>query len=60
MFGKIGTYIRGVRTEMGKVTWPARDSLLESTSITLLLSIVLAAFIFVVDLVVSRLINLII
>ena len=60
MFKRFGDYLRGVRTEMAKVTWPSREQLVESTSITLLLSMMLAIFIFVVDLIISRFINLII
>ncbi|MCB2201123.1 preprotein translocase subunit SecE [bacterium] len=60
MFKRIGEYIRGVRTEMAKVTWPSREQLIESTTITLVLSIVLAIFIFSADLIISRFINLII
>jgi len=60
MFRKIGEYLRGVRTEMSKVTWPTREQLVESTSITLLLSLILALFIFVADIIISRFINLII
>lgn len=60
MFKRIGDYLRGVRTEMAKVTWPSREQLIESTTITLVLSIVLAIFIFSADLIISRFINLII
>jgi preprotein translocase subunit SecE len=60
MFKKIANYLQGVRTEMGKVTWPERSQLMESTGITLLLSIVLAIFIFAIDFVISRIINLVI
>lgn len=60
MFKKIGDYLRGVRTELGKVTWPTREQLMESTAITLTLSIILAIFIFVADIIISRIINFII
>ncbi len=60
MFNKISGYLQSVRTEMGKVTWPARESLIESTGITLLLSIILAIFVFIVDIILSRIINVVI
>ncbi len=60
MFNKISGYLQSVRTEMGKVTWPARESLIESTGITLLLSIILAIFVFIVDMILSRIINVVI
>ncbi|RJP73223.1 MAG: preprotein translocase subunit SecE [Candidatus Zixiibacteriota bacterium] len=49
MIKKISTYLTDVRTEMSKVSWPSREELMESTSIVILLSIVLAIFIFIVD-----------
>lgn len=57
MFKKIGGYLTGVRTEMSKVSWPGREQLIESTGITLALSVVLALFIFFMDQIISRLIN---
>jgi preprotein translocase subunit SecE len=57
MFKKIGNYLAGVQTEMSKVNWPNRESLMESTAITLVLSIVLAIFIFLTDQIISRVIN---
>ena len=49
MFGKIGQFIGEVRVEMGKVTWPTRDELKSSTTVVLILSLVLAGFIYIVD-----------
>lgn len=60
MFKKAVNYISNVRNEMSKVTWPTRPVLIESTGITLLLSIMLAIFIFGADWIISRFINLII
>jgi len=44
---------------MGKVTWPTRDELTASTTIVLVVSLSLALFIYVVDSVLSTLMNLI-
>jgi preprotein translocase subunit SecE len=60
MFAKIGNYLRGVRVEMAKVNWPSREELMESTVVTLVLSLILALFIFSADLIISRVINFII
>jgi preprotein translocase subunit SecE len=49
MIQKMTTYLTDVRTEMSKVSWPSKDELMESTSIVILLSIVLAIYIFVID-----------
>ncbi len=60
MFKKVAEYIQNVRAEMSKVTWPTRGVLLESTGITLMLSVMLAIFIFAADFIISRVIQLII
>ncbi|HEB84357.1 MAG TPA: preprotein translocase subunit SecE [Bacteroidetes bacterium] len=60
MFRRIAEYLKSVRVEMNKVTWPSREQLVESTGITLLLSLVLAIFVFLADMIISRLINLLI
>jgi preprotein translocase subunit SecE len=46
---KITEFINGVTKEMKKVTWPTKDELRDSTTVVLVSSIVIAAFIFVVD-----------
>ena len=59
MFKKVITYLKDVRQEMSKVTWPTRGELWESTVIVLVLSGILALFIFTTDLGLSRLIKII-
>ncbi len=54
---KLLNYLRSVRVEMSKVTWPPRDQLVESTGITLFLSTLVAVFIFIVDKVISGALN---
>ncbi|MBC8366121.1 preprotein translocase subunit SecE [bacterium] len=49
MITKIRNYIREVWLEMGKVTWPTRDELKESTRVVIVGSIFLTLFIFVID-----------
>jgi preprotein translocase SecE subunit len=41
MFNKLAAYIKDVRTEMTKVSWPTRAELIESTRIVLVLALVL-------------------
>jgi len=53
MFRKIVTYLSQVRTEMSKVSWPARREMMESTRIILILTFILAMAVFVVDRVLS-------
>ena len=53
MFTKLRTYLREVWLEMGKVTWPTRDELKESTRVVIIGSILLTIFIFLIDRVMS-------
>jgi preprotein translocase subunit SecE len=59
MFKKVIAYLKDVRQEMSKVTWPTRGELWESTIIVLVLSGILALFIFTTDLGLSRLLKII-
>jgi preprotein translocase subunit SecE len=47
-------YIRDVRVEMSKVTWPTRDELRESTIVVLVMVAVMTVFIGIVDWILSR------
>lgn len=40
-----GAYLREVRSELKKVSWPAKDEVISSTIIVLILLVVLSAFI---------------
>lgn len=59
MKDKVIKYIKETVVELEKVTWPTKDELIGSTSVTIFVSIILAAFIFVVDQGLSRLISLV-
>ncbi|MEA3489953.1 MAG: preprotein translocase subunit SecE [Candidatus Omnitrophota bacterium] len=54
---KFGKFIGQVRTEMKKVSWPSKQELLSSTLVVLVSTMILAAFIGMCDLVLSRIIN---
>ncbi|MFH1011334.1 MAG: preprotein translocase subunit SecE [bacterium] len=60
MIKKLIAYLSDVRTEMGKVSWPTRAELMESSKLVLYLSFILAVLIFLADNILSRLINLVI
>lgn len=59
MIGKISQFVKDVKLEMNKVTWPTRDELTASTTIVLVVSLALAVFIFVADFLLSRIMDLI-
>ncbi|MHB8792616.1 MAG: preprotein translocase subunit SecE [Thermoleophilia bacterium] len=54
-----GQFLREVRVEMSKVTWPGREELIQSTMVVLLAVVLAGTFIAILDLVFSRLIGLI-
>jgi preprotein translocase subunit SecE len=49
MVNKIKNYLKDVQTEMGKVSWPAKPELWESTVIVIVLSLILAVYVFGID-----------
>ena len=57
MLEKIKQFFKEVRSELTKVTWTSREELIYSTIIVIVVSIVLAIFIGVVDVVLSSLAN---
>jgi preprotein translocase subunit SecE len=46
---KIVKFIKEVRAEGSKVTWPSREELIGSTIVTVVTTIIVSLFIFVVD-----------
>ena len=52
---KISQFLREVRIELSKVTWPTRKDTIASTSVVLVIVILIAAFLGIVDLGLSRL-----
>jgi preprotein translocase subunit SecE len=54
---KIITFFREVYKEMNKVTWPTREELKESTTIVIVVCLVLAAFTYVVDMAVTKILQ---
>ncbi|NLI14929.1 MAG: preprotein translocase subunit SecE [candidate division Zixibacteria bacterium] len=56
---KITKFLKEVRQELTKVAWPSKDELRDSTIVVIVLSILLSAFIGVVDFGLSRITTLI-
>ena len=57
MIKKVKKFSTEVQIEMGKVSWPTWDELKGATYIVLSVAIMVAAFLFVVDLVLNKLMN---
>jgi preprotein translocase subunit SecE len=54
MKDKIINFFDDVYKEMGKVTWPTQAELRESTMVVLVVCLLISAFVYVVDTVVSK------
>jgi len=57
MFKKIKQFLDSVQFEMKKVSWPTWEELKGSTYVVLSLSLLIAVFLFVVDMVLTRILN---
>ena len=51
---KILGFFNDVYKEMSKVTWPKQEELRESTVVVLLVCLVIAAFVYLIDTIVSQ------
>jgi preprotein translocase subunit SecE len=59
MIERLKTYLAETRTELKKVTWPTRQELRESTRVVIVSTIIVTAFIGVVDQILSRIVKLV-
>ena len=53
MWDKLTSFVKEVRAELTKVSWPTREDLLSSTGVVLAFSAVFAVFIGMFDLIIS-------
>jgi len=60
MFQGFLQYLRNSRAELGRVTWPTRKEVIQSTQATLLFVVITALFLLVADVTLGNLIKLII
>jgi preprotein translocase subunit SecE len=49
MFNKIKKFLNDVYQELQKVAWPSKEELMGSTAVVIIMSVIVAAFIGVVD-----------
>ena len=59
MANKAANFLKEIKLEMTKVSWPTRDELIGSTVIVLVSLAILSAFIGACDLVLSKIVNII-
>ena len=53
MWNKLTNFVKDVRAEFSKVSWPTREDLVSSTGVVLVFSAVFAVFIGIFDLIIS-------
>lgn len=58
MIKKTQRFLEDVKREMGKVSWPTHNELINSTFIVILVSIIFTIFIFLADIIVSNVVTL--
>jgi preprotein translocase subunit SecE len=49
MFGKLIKFLKEIRAELTKVTWPTRQELIGSTIVTIVVTVIVSVFIGVID-----------
>jgi preprotein translocase subunit SecE len=54
IFKRMGAYLREVRGELKKVTWPAKNDLIKTTVAVLVISLFFGIYLFGVDFIFAR------
>ena len=57
MFGRIKNFFREVKIELKKVVFPSRDEVIGSTKIVVVLTIIIAVFLYSIDLILSTMVG---
>ena len=60
MFGKIKNFFREVKIELKKVVFPSREEVIGSTKVVLVLVVIVAVFLGLIDMVLSKLIGMVV
>jgi len=53
MYERTVDFLREVKTELSKVSWPSRNELIGSTTVVIIITLILAAFTGVIDFILS-------
>jgi len=59
MFNKALQFFKDVKVEFTKVSWPSREEMVQSTLVVIVVSLIVAAFIGLVDLGLNKLVGLV-
>ena len=57
MAGKIRQFLEEVWLELKKVNWSSREQLIQTTKVVILSTIIMAIFLFLVDITISAILN---
>ncbi len=60
MFGKIRNFLKEVKIELKKVVYPSRDEVIGSTKVVIVLVIMVALFLGMIDLLLTRIIAIVV
>ncbi len=60
MFGRIKDFFREVKIELKKVVFPSKDEVIGSTKVVLVLVLIIATFLGVIDMLLSKLVSLVV
>ncbi|MGI6260748.1 MAG: preprotein translocase subunit SecE [Acutalibacteraceae bacterium] len=58
-FGRIGKFFREIRSEVKKITWPAVPTVFKNMGVTLVVILVVGAFVFALDFGLNKLLGLV-
>ncbi|MDD5154866.1 MAG: preprotein translocase subunit SecE [Candidatus Omnitrophica bacterium] len=57
VFAKPANFLKEVKAELGKVSWSTRQEVLGSTFVVIVITAIMALFIFLTDFILSRTLN---
>ncbi len=60
MFGKIKNFFKEVKIELKKVVFPGKDEVIGSTRVVIVLTVIIAAFLGTVDLLLTKIISVVV
>ncbi|MBI5741519.1 MAG: preprotein translocase subunit SecE [Nitrospirae bacterium] len=60
MLERIKTFFREVKTELKKVVFPSRDEVIGSTKVVVVMVFIIAIFLGIIDLVLSKLVGMVV
>ena len=57
IFKRIGNYLNEIRGELKKVTWPTKNDMQKTTIAVIISSLIFGIYLFLVDVIFSKIIN---